>query len=265
VLVVKKMVVVLLLFGCSESTTADGSDPPAGDTAGQQSGVTFHQEVAPILEERCATCHTDGGAAPFVLDEYESAASMAEAALASIKAGRMPPWMPDRDCRTFEGERYITPEEIATLEAWVADGKQQGAATEKTAPVVAAFEATDVARVPSPYIPSDTAPDDYRCFLLDIDLPETRYMTASRVLPDQGSPVHHVLVYAVNAETGATLAEAAAQEPGEGYTCFGGPFPNNGESGSGGAGAAGFAAAGGFPNQIGAWVPGIEPSESGSM
>ena len=40
----------------------------------------------------------------------------------------MPPWTPDEGYSHFVGERVLTEGEIATLSAWVAAGKPEGAA-----------------------------------------------------------------------------------------------------------------------------------------
>ena len=33
--------------------------------------VDFQKQVAPILEKKCASCHTEGGIGPFAMSSYE--------------------------------------------------------------------------------------------------------------------------------------------------------------------------------------------------
>ena len=54
--------------------------------------VTYHRDVAPIMQKHCQECHRPGEVGPFSLLKYEDAARRADF-LASITAERrMPPW-----------------------------------------------------------------------------------------------------------------------------------------------------------------------------
>jgi len=98
---------------------ADGADGADG-TAGTQTGAgaetgsvaapTFWQDVAPIVEARCSTCHRDGGIAPFAFDGYENARLWSRAAADAVQARVMPPWLMNEDgsCQSFASSRYLT-------------------------------------------------------------------------------------------------------------------------------------------------------------
>jgi len=76
-----------------------------------------------------------------------------------------------------------------------------------------------------PYAPSSntTARDDYRCFLLDTGVPEDRFITGVRFLPDNPEVVHHAILYRVHARQVESARQRDAAEPGQGWSCFGGP------------------------------------------
>jgi hypothetical protein len=76
-----------------------------------------------------------------------------------------------------------------------------------------------------PYVPSSasTANDDYRCFLLDTGVPEDRFITGVRFLPDNPDVVHHAILYRVRSEQIEAARQRDAAEPGQGWSCFGGP------------------------------------------
>src|SRR4051812_41382539 len=62
----RSWVLGLALLGASCST--DEKEPePTGST------VSYWQDVAPIFEQRCLSCHQEGGLGPFRLDDYETA------------------------------------------------------------------------------------------------------------------------------------------------------------------------------------------------
>ena len=76
-----------------------------------------------------------------------------------------------------------------------------------------------------PYTPSSesSASDDYRCFLLDTGVPEDRFITGVRFVPDNASVVHHAILYRVRSEQITGAQQRDEQDPGQGWSCFGGP------------------------------------------
>lgn len=249
------------LWGCSDSSKSETAniDEEGQTPDGQEAALTFHRDIKPLLNAHCNGCHSEGGVGPFQLTTYEQVQPLAQAALTSIQERTMPPWPADPDCHTFLDERFMPEEAIAKFEAWVNDGAPEGdpadaATTEQ--PQEVSFEATHTAFVAEPYTPSPENPDDYRCFILDVDFPTDSFMTASNILPDAGALVHHVLVYAIEPDQLAEIQAADAETPQEGYTCFGTPFPSNGESDN----LSSLASGGGLPTQLGAWVPGNAPN-----
>jgi len=246
---------LLPLVACDEAGGPGPTDAPE---------VTWHAQVAPLLARHCAGCHTAGGAGPFALDELASARHHAELSLGAMRAGVMPPWMPSRDCRTYQDERGMSAEEIATFATWVALGEPEGdPADAPAAPRAVTWTPTVVADISKEHMPRVTPAgetDDYHCFVLDLAFPRETYLRASQVVAGS-SQVHHVLVYAMGPERAAAIAAADAADPRPGYTCFGGPIETGGESES----LTGFFAGGPMPNlvlpaQIAGWVPGSQPA-----
>jgi hypothetical protein len=85
-----------------------------------------------------------------------------------------------------------------------------------------------------PYTPASqgTATDDYRCFLLDTGVPEDRFITGVRFVPDNASVVHHAILYRVRPQQIQAAQQRDADTPGQGWSCFGGPdLPSAGGTG----------------------------------
>ncbi len=229
------------------------NDGPNNDT---DADVTYHGQIAPMVAEHCGECHVEGGVGPFVLDSYDGLKMMGQASLASIRSGSMPPWQPSADCQDYEGARLMGDDEIAAFERWVELGMPAGEPDQSAEPPPPpepeeTFDPTHTGIVSEPYLPKGDNPDDYRCFILDLDFEDDMFMTASNVIPDAGALVHHVLVYAIEPEQLELIEEADAAEPGLGYTCFGAPFPSEGDLAD--------QASQGLPIQVGSWVPGGKP------
>ncbi|MEE2786260.1 MAG: hypothetical protein VX589_02910 [Myxococcota bacterium] len=241
-------VCMVLVAGCANSNDGDASHHHASTGAPDQEGVepseratqsadvghesipTYHGTIKGVIALRCAGCHADGAGAPFVMDTYAATKTMAKAALNSIEAGRMPPWMPDPNCRNYKSQRLIEPEEVAAFKAWVEADMPEGDpdGPQVVAPVLAGplddLGPPDfVARYPEVYVPNTETPDDYRCFPLDVTFDEPTFIRGTRIVPDQIAQVHHVLVFVINPGDVAELEQRDADEAGPGYTCFGGP------------------------------------------
>jgi len=78
--------------------------------------------------------------------------------------------------------------------------------------------------MPTAYTPSapyGTGTDDYRCFLLDPELDQDAFITGLDVLPGTPEEVHHVILFRVPPSSVASAEAADAEEPGQGWTCFG--------------------------------------------
>jgi len=74
----------------------------------------------------------------------------------------------------------------------------------------------------TPSAPTGHGTDDYRCFLLDPHLHHDAFVTGTDVLPGNPDVVHHVILFRVPpGEVDAAKAKDA-EEPGQGWTCFGG-------------------------------------------
>ena len=234
---------LLLATGCADD------EPAAAADVADAEAPTWSGSARAVVADNCATCHFEGGAAPFPLQTHAQAAPLAEALLAAVEDGRMPPWSADPDCRDVEDPRLMSEADLEALRAWVAGGALEGDATEPIAASSSDLDANLELPAPEPYTPDfSEATDDYRCFVYDQTFDRDVYLTASQVVPDTPQ-VHHALAYALTGSQIETMEALDEADPGNGYTCFGGPIPLGGDAGIDS----------GFPIQVAAWVPGAAP------
>jgi hypothetical protein len=215
---------------------------PAAPTAlAQANAPTYYRDVAPVLAANCLECHVQGGIAPFRLDEATAARDRAAAIAAAVQSGHMPPWLPGPASPALRDDRRLSGAEKATLVGWAKAGAPLGdkasAARLPARPI--AWKADVTLAMPRPYTPNTKLSDDYRCFVVDPQLRQDRFVTAYRVAPGQAGQVHHVILYRLPDYAADSAAALDARDPGEGWTCFGG-------SGVGGSGE----------DWLGAWAPG---------
>ena len=85
--------------------------------------------------------------------------------------------------------------------------------------------------------------DDYHCFLLDPKLAADRMVTGVNIQPEQGTIVHHVILFKVKGDAAEEATRKNNESGGKGWTCFGGPNVGSAASVAG--------------SWLGAWVPGV--------
>ncbi len=105
------------------------------------------------------------------------------------------------------------------------------------------FEEIAMPEAYTPSAPYGTGTDDYRCFILDPGLDEDAFITGLDVVPGTEDMVHHVILFRVPPDNVDLAEESDAEDPGQGWTCFG---------------AAGMGSAGNLDAApwLGAWAPG---------
>lgn len=227
----RRALLFLLLAACGDDRLSGERDPmapPAGEPPGADAGAvlepTYLRDIAPILTERCGSCHVEGGVAPFSLATYDDAHANA-AAIAAVTAERiMPPWPADASgaCGTFVEPRWLSDRELALLAAWEVAGAPLGDPEDTSLvrrPVVEPFSPT-VELAPAIGYVVRPGPDEYRCFVLDPALPEDRYITALAMRLDRADVVHHMQLFAADGALGErTIDEREALDPEPGYAC----------------------------------------------
>ena len=227
--------VPVILLALSVCACGPGVEPPVVDPT-----PNWYRDVQPIVQARCAGCHTAGANAPFSLDSYAAAFERKAAMADAVKTRRMPPWMPADGCQSYADERRLSQAEIDTLVGWSEAGALLG---DPMTEVKSSLETTGLAWVdktvqtPVEYTPTSTRVDDYRCFMLDPGLTGARDLIGFEVVPGVRQEVHHVLVYTVTRNEAQALDDAS---PGAGWPCFGGPGTDS-------------------PKMVGGWVPGTGP------
>lgn len=213
---------------------------PAAQTAKQRT-VTFNKDIAPIIFKNCSTCHRPGQEAPFPMLNYSEVKRVAHLIGAVTSSRFMPPWKPTVGYGDLVGVRRLTDEQIALIKEWVAEGAVEGDAKDLPPaphfPSDWALGTPDlVVKFPKPFAVPAAGPDLYHCFVVPVNIPEDRYVTAFDFRARPPNVVHHVIV--VLDPFGA--ARRLESTPGGGYSCYGGfNFP--------------------VPGYLGIWVAGAVP------
>ena len=98
---------------------------------------TFARDVAPILQQKCQSCHQPNGMAPMPLTTYEEVRPWAAAIKRKTQAREMPPWDIDKSVgiQEFKNDVSLSDDQIETIARWVDGGAPLGSRADLPPPV----------------------------------------------------------------------------------------------------------------------------------
>ncbi len=221
--------VVVLGVGLEPNAADAGAARPAPSAVGQ--AVTFTNQVAPLLRDRCGACHRPGAVAPFSVLTYAEVRPWARAIRNATRTRSMPPWKPEPGYGgPFVGEQRLSDAEIELIAAWVDAGAPEGDRTH-LAPPPADFsgwrlgEPDLVVEMPEPYALQAEGTDVLRKFVIPIPVPGRRYVRGVEFQPGNPRVVHHANMK-IDPTPASRQLDAADPAPGyDGVTPFAARFP----------------------------------------
>ncbi|MAB79142.1 MAG: redoxin [Planctomycetes bacterium] len=161
--------------------------------------VTYHGNVARILQSNCVECHRTGGAAPFSLETFEDAYDRRRMMGVVVPDGQMPPWLADDTGGPWLNDRRLSVEDKRTLLSWIEAGAPEGDPAD--GPVPLEWKAGWVIGEPDfvfqlgeeKAIPAEGV-IDWDPILADVEVPHDMWVKALQVLPTDPEVVHHATV-----------------------------------------------------------------------
>ncbi|HKK88401.1 MAG TPA: T9SS type A sorting domain-containing protein [Saprospiraceae bacterium] len=183
---------------------------------------TWTDGISCIIYSHCSGCHNDKGIAPFPLMTYEDAFANRFSIAASVQSGSMPPFPASQKKVKYAHDNTLTDHEIDEIVDWVNNFAPFGdLSQEMDTPVFdSEFEMNNPGQVlKMPTYTVNTDKDLYRVFVLPVNNTETKYIESIEIYPGNRDIVHHALVFK---DTSDVALQLDAQDPGPGYTLFGG-------------------------------------------
>ncbi len=210
----------VLYCGCQPAVDTSHSEPKGATAHAEETSyspraagtLTYHRDIAPIVLDSCSRCHRPGEIAPFPLLTYEDVAQRAEQIVEVTSSRYMPPWLPDPGYGHFADERRLTDEQIGMLAQWTAEGAAEGdsadAPPQPDWPDGWQLGQPDlIVAMPEPYELVAEGPDQFRNFVLPVDIPATRYVEAVEFRAGDTAAVHHATIRIDNTPSARQLDE----------------------------------------------------------
>ena len=188
--------------------------------------ISFVDDVVPILQERCVSCHRENGVAPWAMSSYEMVRGWSAMMRETLLTRRMPPGQIDyKDIDKFVDVHYITDEEMVTLVHWIDRGALNKDDIDPLLEIEprpsrwALGEPDLIVEFPTQEIPASGV-IDYKFIPVDIGLEEDKWVRAYEFSIGDKSTLHHVVAYTQD-------RKQQKQNPGGGgsRTNFGGYAP----------------------------------------
>jgi tetratricopeptide (TPR) repeat protein len=165
-------------------------------TASAQPAVTFSRDIAPIIADRCVSCHRPGGGAPFSLMTYADVRSRATLIAHVTRTRAMPPWKPQGPLGQFADDRRLTDGQISLIQRWIDAGAVEG---DPGLLSNARFERHEwdlgapdlVVTMPTPYVVPADGTDAIRSFVVPVPPGPERYVRGIEFHPEANGVIHH--------------------------------------------------------------------------
>lgn len=161
-------------------------------------GLTYTDDIAPILLENCYQCHQEGGIAPWAMGRYNAVFGWSAMIKNVLLEKRMPPWQADPHYGEFSNNISLSQEETRKIVSWIYGGLKKGDGEDLLAN--ATPKSSDWNLGEPDYIITLTPEDipatgiiDYRYQTHQLEFDEDVYVSSYQILPGNTSVLHHVL------------------------------------------------------------------------
>lgn len=186
------------------ATSAPGCalDLPA-QAAVATTNVTYHRDIARIMQANCVECHHEGGVGPFALDSHDAVIEHAGMIRKQVERGAMPPWfaapLEGLTHSPWANDRSLSERDRSDLLAWLASDRPLGDVADAPKPrqfpgewSIGKPDAVIAATKPISIKAEGTMP--YQHVTVVTDFPEDRWVRGYEILPTERQVVHHVIV-----------------------------------------------------------------------
>ena len=163
--------------------------------------ISYTQQIAPLLQEKCVVCHREGGIGPWQMSRYEMIKGFAPMIREVVRTQRMPPWHADSHYGKFSNDRSLSNEQAQLLVHWIEAGAPRGTGTD---PLLSqkkdwpqwALGTPDLVVETPPFTVPRTGTIPYRMITVKSPLDRDVWVRAIDFLPGQRAVLHHIIASA---------------------------------------------------------------------
>jgi hypothetical protein len=178
---------------------------PEHDRRQAHAQISYEKTIAPMLIDKCVSCHRDGGIGPWQMTSYDMIKGFAPMIREVVRTQRMPPWHADPHYSVFSNDRGLSLDQARTLVHWIEAGAPRGAgadpllAQKKDWPQWPLGKPDLIIELPAFTVPA-TGTIPYQMTKVENPLDHDVWVRAIDWVPGQRSVVHHIIASAGGAE-----------------------------------------------------------------
>jgi hypothetical protein len=158
----------------------------------------YASEIAPLLVEKCASCHRPGGIGPWAMNSHQMVQGFSPMIREVILTKRMPPWHADPQVNRFKHDMSLSIEQAQTLVRWIDAGAPRGEGDDPLLAVVEPDNAWELGEpdlivdLPAYSVPA-TGTLDYQILSVDNPLDHDVWVRAVQIVPSDRQVLHHAI------------------------------------------------------------------------
>jgi len=168
-----------------------------------QTAVTYHNQIARILQANCVECHRKDAVGPFSLETYEDVIENAGMIRKQVERGVMPPWFaaepPTGKHSLWINDASLSTQDKKDLLTWLASDRPKGDPSEAPKPrhfpkEWAIGEPDAIVQLPRPVSIKAEGTMPYQFVTATTSFEEDRWVQGYEIMPTDRGVVHHVIV-----------------------------------------------------------------------
>jgi len=159
---------------------------------------TYASDIAPLLVEKCASCHRPGGIGPWAMNSHPMVQGFSPMIREVILTRRMPPWHADPQVNRFKHDMSLSIEQAQMLVHWIDAGAPRGEGEDPLLAVVEPDNAWELGEpdlivdLPAFSVPA-TGTLDYQILSVDNPLDRDVWVRAVQIVPSDRQVLHHAI------------------------------------------------------------------------
>lgn len=160
--------------------------------------VSYVNDIAPLIAENCASCHREGGIAPFAMDSHAMVQGWSPMIREVVMTKRMPPGQIDGHVGEFINDMRLEDADVQKLLAWIETGSVKDGDSDPLAELTwptskwAFGEPDYIIEIPPQEIPA-TGVLDYINVSVPIDIEADKWLRGSQYVAGDRTVLHHTL------------------------------------------------------------------------
>ncbi len=189
--------------------------------------LTYTKDIAPILEQKCAKCHIEGGIAPWSMTDYNKIVGWSAMMKQVLLSKRMPPWKADPHIGEFSNSFALEDSNARKIVAWIDNGMLRGEGEDLLTTIPPLNKLWQNGNPDEIYkMETESIPPSgrlrYRYQKIALKNSEDKWLKGIEIQPGNPKVVHHVVITNTEADIGSPVTDREQRKWTDNFIALGG-------------------------------------------